>query len=83
MLVRTNLTLKSIRQSYELTQDQVGDYIGLSKRNYREKEIGNTPFTQIEIIRMVELFNLNADEVYTLFYFKAFATSFWKGSQFT
>ena len=49
-MLKTNLSLKEIRISYELTQIQVSDFVGLSMRHYREKESGNLPFTQMEII---------------------------------
>ena len=77
-MLNKNLSLRDVRRSYELTQDQVSDYIGLSMRHYREKESGKTPFTQIEIMKMIELFNLDAEEVYTLFYKNALITSFWQ-----
>ena len=67
-MLKTNLSLKEIRISYELTQIQVSDFVGLSMRHYREKESGNIPFSQTEIMRMIELFNLDADEVSTLFF---------------
>lgn len=78
MPMTNNISLKEIRRSYELTQIQVSDFVGLSMRHYREKESGNIPFSQTEIMRMIELFNLDANEVYTLFFQNAKGNSFWK-----
>ena len=79
---QNGLNLKTLRRSRSLTQNQVSYYVGLSIRNYREKECGKIPFSQIEIMRMISLFKLNAEEVYTLFYQKGFSTPFWKNSKF-
>lgn len=60
-------SIKVLRKSKGLTQQQTSDYVGISIRNYREKESGYLPFTQPEISRLITLFKLNAEEV--LFYF--------------
>ena len=81
-MLTNRLSLKKLRRSHSLTQAQVSNFIGLSTRNYREKESGKIPFSQIEIMRMISLFKLNAEEVYTLFYQEGFSSYFWKNSKF-
>lgn len=70
--------VKELRKSYSLTQDEMSYFIGISVRNYREKERGNIPFSQIEIMKMILLFDLNPDDVFHLFYIKCINASFWK-----
>ncbi len=60
-------SIKLLRKSKGITQQQASDFVGISIRNYREKESGYLPFSQFEISRLITLFNLNAEEV--LFYF--------------
>ncbi len=69
-----------LRKSFCLTQKEMSFFIGISVRNYREKECGKIPFSQIEIMRMILIFDLSADDVYRLFYLKGITTSFWKKS---
>lgn len=70
--------VRELRKSYSLTQDEMSYFIGISVRNYREKERGNIPFSQIEIMKIILLFDLNPDDVYRLFYTKCINSSFWK-----
>lgn len=60
-------SIKMLRKSRGLTQQEISDYIGISIRNYREKESGYLQFSQEEIAKLITLFSLNGDEV--LFYF--------------
>ena len=70
--------IKELRKAYSLTQDEMSYFIGMSVRNYREKERGNVPFSQIEIMKMILIFDLNPEDVYRLFYIKSINASFWK-----
>ena len=60
--------VKALRKSKGLTQKETSDYVGISIRNYRAKESGFLPFTQIEISKMIDLFELNAEEVFFYFF---------------
>ena len=70
--------IKDLRKNYNLTQSQISNMLGVSERNYRAKENGELPFTQLELMKLIKLFNLQKDESFELFYWNAFNTKFWK-----
>ena len=70
-------TIKELRKSFNKTQKQMSDILGMSARNYREKEIGKLPFSQLEIMKINKVFNLEKDEIFQIFIVNGFKTSFW------
>ncbi len=70
--------IKELRRAYSLTQDEMSYFIGMSVRTYREKESGKIPFSQMDIMKMILIFDLDPDDVYKLFYIKGTDASFWK-----
>lgn len=71
-------SVKELRKAFCLTQREMGFFIGISVRNYREKEQGHIPFSQLEIMKMILIFDLTPDDVYSLFYIKGINDLFWK-----
>ena len=71
-------SIKELRKSKKLTQAQLSDILGISERNYRAKESGRLPFTQLEMMHLIKIFNLHEDEFYKLFYINAFKNHFWR-----
>lgn len=71
-------TIKELRREYCITQSEMSVLMGLSARNYREKEMGKVPFTQIEIMKMILMFEMESEDVFRLFYTKCFDSFFWK-----
>ena len=68
-MIYTNIySLKQLRQYYNITQLEVSNLIGISYRSYRDKEKGVIPFSQIEIIKLIKLFELEENDCYQLFY---------------
>lgn len=68
-MIYTNIySLKQLRQHYNITQLEVSNLIGISCRSYRDKEKGVIPFSQIEIIKLIKLFELEENDCYQLFY---------------
>lgn len=74
----TYKSIKDIRKKANLTQIEISNMLGMSERNYRAKENGNLPFNQLEIMKLIQMFKLEKEELYELFYLNAFETSFWK-----
>ena len=64
-------SLRQFRISLSLTQKQMAFIIGTTRKTYREKELGHYPFSQEEIIRLVDYFDLSADDIYNFFYLTA------------
>ncbi len=71
-------TVKDLRHEYNITQSEMSRFIGVSERNYREKENGKVPFTQLEIMKIIFMFELESDDVFRLFYIECFDSFFWK-----
>ena len=71
-------SIKDIRKKANLTQIQISNILGMSERNYRAKENGKLPFSQLEMMKIIQMFDLEKEELYELFYLNAFETSFWK-----
>ena len=55
----------------------MSDMLGMSTRNYREKECGKLPFSQLEIMKINKIFNLEKEELFQMFIVNGFNTSFW------
>ena len=73
-----NITsIKELRKSEHKTQKQISDQLGMSVRNYREKEGGKLPFTQLEMMKLINLFNLEKDDLFQIFFVNGFKTIFW------
>lgn len=60
-------SLAQIRKSMRLTQKDMADILGLSLRNYRDKENKVLPFSQTEIIKISIYLKLSRDEIYKIF----------------
>ena len=74
-------TMKFIRQKNNITQQQISTFLGLSERNYREKENGKSPFSQLEIMKIIRMFDLKKDELFQLFFINGFSSHFWKSDE--
>ncbi len=71
-------TIKDLRKLKRLNQDDLSRIIGISPRNYREKENGKVPFNQYEIIKLISLFEMDAEDAYNIFYVNAENSLFYK-----
>ena len=71
-------TIKDLRKLKRLNQDDLSRIIGISPRNYREKENGKVPFNQYEIIKLISLFEMEAEDAYNIFYVNAENSLFYK-----
>ena len=71
-------TIKDLRKLKRLNQDDLSRIIGISPRNYREKENGKVPFNQYEIIKLISLFEMDAEDAYNIFYINAENSLFYK-----
>ena len=60
-------SIRQIRKSMRLTQQDLADVLGLSLRNYRDKENKVVSFSQKEIIKLVIFLKLNREEIYSIF----------------
>lgn len=59
--------IKDLRYKFSMTQKEFAEALGISERNARDKENGNAPFTQYEMIKIMFMFNLSKKEFYKLF----------------
>ena len=62
--------IKGIRSDLGLTQQEMANYLGISIRAYRNKEKGEAPFNQIEMILIMEKANMTPEEAGALFFNK-------------
>lgn len=69
--------IKELRKKSNLTQSKISNMLGISNRNYREKECGHIPFNQLEIMKIIKIFNLNQQDIYTIFYLNGFKSKFY------
>lgn len=60
-------SIRKIRKAMRLNQQDVANILGLSLRNYRDKENKVTSFTQKEIIKLVIYLKLSREEIYAIF----------------
>ncbi len=62
--------MKGLRSDMGMTQEDMSSFLGIGIRNYRNKEKGITPFTQVEIILIMKKANLSYQEVGEIFFNK-------------
>lgn len=55
---------KAARLQHKLTQEQVGDYVGVHKMRVSDYEAGKTEPPIKTLLKIVKLFNLSLDELY-------------------
>ena len=60
--------IKELRKYKRLTQIEMSKLLNMSLRNYRSKENGKLPFNQLEMIKIIRVFNLNYEETFHLFF---------------
>lgn len=72
------LDIKHLRKEYHLTQYEISYLLGMSVRNYREKESGKSGFTQEEIMKMIYLFEIESNDAYRLFFTQGHNALFFK-----
>lgn len=70
-------SIKQLRKNLKKTQEEMSDMLGMSARNYREKECGKLPFSQLEIMKINKIFNLEKEELFQMFIVNGFNTIFW------
>lgn len=73
-------SIKNLRKEFNLTQDEFSYILGMSARNYREKESGKICFTQCEIMKMIYFFEIESDDAFRIFYLKGYNSMFWKNN---
>ena len=59
--------IKLLRNKNNETQQDLANVLGLSLRNYRDKENKVVSFSQKEIIKLVIYLKLNRDEIHKIF----------------
>ena len=47
-----------------MTQAEIADYLGISTKTYRSKELGNSEFTMDEMFKIAKLFNMRIDDIF-------------------
>lgn len=60
-------SIRQIRKNMRLTQQDLANVLGVSLRNYRDKENKVVSFSQKEIIKLVIYLKLNRDEIHKIF----------------
>ena len=73
-----DITLKKFRKNLSITQFQMSSIIGVSPKTYREKELGHYPFLQDEIIRIIQYFDLTAEQAFSMFYTNGVTQTFYE-----
>ena len=59
------LVLYDLRKNQKkMTQEQMGNYLGITPKTYRSKELGNTEFTLDEMFEIAKLFNKKVDDIF-------------------
>lgn len=61
-------TIKQLRKYKKISQKQISDYIGISERNYRDKENGISPFNQYEMMLLFSYFNMDKEDFFNIFF---------------
>lgn len=46
------------------TQKQMAEYLNISEKSYRDKELGHREFTQDEMFEIAKLFNRKIDDIF-------------------
>lgn len=63
-----NKKLKQLRRQHGWSQQDVAQKLGISLRNYRNKENGNLPFNQVEMIKIMQFANLSYEDIIYIFF---------------
>lgn len=59
------LILYDLRKNKKkMTQAEIADYLGISTKTYRSKELGNSEFTMDEMFKIAKLFNMRIDDIF-------------------
>ena len=59
------LVLYDLRKNKKkMTQAEIADYLGISTKTYRNKELGNSEFTMDEMFKIAKLFNMRIDDIF-------------------
>lgn len=59
------LVLYDLRKNQKkMTQEQMANYLGITPKTYRSKELGNTEFTLDEMFEIAKLFNKKVDDIF-------------------
>ena len=59
------LVLYDLRKNQKkMTQEQMANYLGITPKTYRSKELGNTEFTLDETFEIAKLFNKKVDDIF-------------------
>lgn len=54
--------LRKVDKRY--TQKQMAEYLDISEKSYRDKELGHREFTQDEMFEIAKLFNRKIDDIF-------------------
>lgn len=60
--------LRAKRVILGINQDVVANVLGISVTSYSRKESGKNDFTQTEIKKLIEYFNLESEEIVSCFF---------------
>ena len=74
MIVRK---IKGLRSDLGLTQKEFANKLGMSLRSYRNKEKGEYPFNQIEMVKIMMIAGSTPQEAGELFFSEAANTNFY------
>lgn len=59
------LVLYDLRKNKKkMTQAEMANYLGISTKTYRSKELGNSEFTMDEMFKIAKLFNMRIDDIF-------------------
>lgn len=59
------LVLYDLRKNKKkMTQAEIANYLGISTKTYRSKELGNSEFTMDEMFKIAKLFNMRIDDIF-------------------
>lgn len=59
------IKLYDIRKNKKhLTQQQVAEYLGISTKSYRDKELSRHPFTQDEMFKLSSYFGMKMEDIF-------------------
>ena len=60
--------LIGVRAEHKVSQEKLAEIIGINKNTYYEKEVGNRDFKLKEVRTIAKYFNLNAEQIYLIFF---------------
>lgn len=52
------------RNKKHMTQEDIANYLGISTKAYRDKELSRYPFTQDEMFKLSSLFGMKIDDIF-------------------